>query len=131
MARWSEDTTLKFVKEYVLHECLWNFKDKNYRNKQVKQQAVSKIITAMEIPNFGPKEVDLKIKSIRSTYSQELKKIKASETSGAGMDSLYKPNVKWFTILHDPLKSVNIAEARNTQGNMVSIVLLKLYILKF
>ncbi|KAL4122795.1 hypothetical protein QTP88_015070 [Uroleucon formosanum] len=50
----------------------------------------------MNIPDFGIAEVKTKIKNLRSTYSQELKKIECSKKSGAGTDYLYIPQVKWF-----------------------------------
>ncbi|KAL4716989.1 hypothetical protein ACJJTC_001850 [Scirpophaga incertulas] len=86
MAKWTDNTTMQFVEEYLRHE-----------------------------------EADLKIKSIRSTYSysQEIKKMKNSTASGSGTDDLYKSNLKWFKILDEALKSVNIAEIRKTQNNMV------------
>ncbi|XP_047517041.1 uncharacterized protein LOC125057407 [Pieris napi] len=74
----------------------------------------------MGIPGFGVNAVITKIKNIRSTYSQEVKKIKESMKSRAGADSIYKPNVKWFDILHDVLRSVKL-ENRKTQSNMNTI----------
>ncbi|CAG4938807.1 unnamed protein product [Parnassius apollo] len=61
---------------------------------------------AMGIPGLDVNAVITKIKNIRSTYSQEVKKINDSMKSGAGADSIYKPSVKWFDILHDVLRSI-------------------------
>lgn len=63
--RWSEETTFKFVSEYVEHECLWNIKSPNYKNKQMKQSAYLDLEKTMNIPGFGEKEIKLKIKNIR------------------------------------------------------------------
>ncbi|XP_047522334.1 uncharacterized protein LOC125061152 [Pieris napi] len=120
MAKWSEDTTIKFVSEYVVHECLWNIKNLAYKNKQARHSAYTALKEAMGIPGFDVNAVITKIKNIRSTYSQEVKKINDSMKSGAGADSIYKPNVKWFDILHDVLQSVNL-ENRKTQSNMNTI----------
>ncbi|XP_060809924.1 uncharacterized protein LOC106140308 [Amyelois transitella] len=105
--RWSEETTLKFVSIYIEHDCLWNVKSPCYKNKQKKQSAYLDIENKMNIAGFGEKEIKLKIKNIRSTYSQELKKIKESKNSGAGTDTVYIPSVKWFSILDASLRNLN------------------------
>ncbi|CAK1590391.1 unnamed protein product [Parnassius mnemosyne] len=74
----------------------------------------------MGILGLDVNAVITKIKNIRSTYSQEGKKINNSMKSGAGADSIYKPSVKWFDILHDVLRSGNL-ENRKTQSNMNTI----------
>ncbi|KAL4153005.1 hypothetical protein QTP88_000838 [Uroleucon formosanum] len=73
--KWNEDTTLKFVEEYRQHECLWNIHYNLYKNKQARDAAYTSIASVMNIPDFGIAEVKTKIKNLRSTYSQELKKI--------------------------------------------------------
>lgn len=120
MSKWTEHTTIKFIEEYIKDDCLWNNKSLNYSNKQAKQHRLAAIASAMAIANFGVKEVETKIKSIRSTYSQELKKIKDSTKSGSGTDDIYKPTIKWFDMLHQALNSVNISESRKTHSNLVS-----------
>nr|CAI5849122.1 unnamed protein product [Callosobruchus analis] len=74
--RWSEETTLKFVEKYLEHECLWNIKSTHYKNKIMKESAYLDLENSMNLSGFGVKEIKMKIKNIRSTYSQELKKIK-------------------------------------------------------
>ena len=64
--RWSEDTLLKFVSEYIRHEPLWNIKCLEYRNRQAKQSAYKKLQKCMNISGFCKKEIQLKIKNIRS-----------------------------------------------------------------
>ncbi|CAH2098281.1 unnamed protein product [Euphydryas editha] len=104
--RWSEETTFKFVSKYVEHECLWNTKSPYYKNKQIKQSAYLDLENTMNIPGFGEKEIKLKIKNIRSTYSQELKKIKDTKISGAGTDTVYIPTLKWFSLLDASLRNL-------------------------
>ncbi|XP_025203180.1 uncharacterized protein LOC112600218 [Melanaphis sacchari] len=118
--RWGEDTTFKFVSEYIKHESLWNIKCLLYKNKQAKLSACNEIQKNMNIPGFGEKEIKLKIKNIRSTYSQELKKIKDSKRSGAGTDTIYVPSIKWFNILYDTLRSIN-SELTESHSNLVCI----------
>lgn len=103
--KWSEDITIKFVGEYVAHECLWNTKHSLYKNKLARLAAYRDIANNMNLPNVGEKEIIVKIKNIRSTYSQELKKIKESKTFGSGD---YVPILKWFPILHSIRKEDNL-----------------------
>lgn len=54
---------------------------------------------------FGVPEVKTKIKNLRSTYSQEFKKISDSKKSGSGTDFVYTSQVKWFNIMRSFLES--------------------------
>lgn len=42
------------------------------------------------------KEIKNKIRSLRSTYHQELNKVQKSKRSGAGLGDVYKPSLTWF-----------------------------------
>ncbi|KAF5288641.1 hypothetical protein FQA39_LY15336 [Lamprigera yunnana] len=105
--RWSEDTTTKFVEHYLKHECLWNIKSVAYKNKQIKNSAYEDFEKTMNISGFKEKEIKSKIKNLRSTYSQELKKIKDSKKSGAATDTIYVPTIKWFKIMDESLRNIN------------------------
>lgn len=127
--RWNENTTVKFVTEYVKHECLWRIKSDTYRDRSAKQKAYEDVKKVMNIPGFAEKEIKQKIKNIRSTYSQELKKIKDSVKSGCSADSIYVPSIKWYQILDNVLRGSNI-EMRQTQSNLVSIQVLFCVVIK-
>lgn len=120
MPKWSERETVKFVQEYVSHKDLWDLTCKNYKNKHARVILYSKIIDAMNISGFGQKEVMQKIKNIRSTYAQELKKIAESKKSKDGI--IYTPAVKWFPIMHNALKKVAPATS-HPQTNEVSLAM--------
>ncbi|GBP22649.1 hypothetical protein EVAR_13929_1 [Eumeta japonica] len=85
----------------------------------MKQSAYLDLQNSMKIPGFGEKEIKLKIKNIRSTYSQELKKIKDSKSSGAGTDTIYIPSVKWFSLLDASLRKLN-AILSESESNLAS-----------
>lgn len=119
MSKWSPELTLQFVTEYVQNECLWNFKSVQYKNKNSRLQAYNRMKENLNIPNFGAKEIIKKIKIIRSTYSQELKKIRESRKYGSSTDEIYVPTLKWFPILHDTLMTIEV-KSRNSQDNYVS-----------
>lgn len=72
------------------------------------------IANNMNLPNFGEKEIVVKIKNIRSTYCQELKKIKESKMSGSG--DIYVPNLKWFSILNSIRKDDSLENTDDSVG---------------
>lgn len=69
MAKWPENTTIKFVSEYVNHDCLWNHENPSYKNKQIREIAYTLIKDRMDIRNFGVKEVITKVLFMRHTYN--------------------------------------------------------------
>ena len=72
--KWDCAVTIAFIQEYKVHECLWNFKSPVYKNKHMREAAYQEIVREMNIDGFGVPEVKNKIKNLRSTYAQELKK---------------------------------------------------------
>ncbi|KAM3959664.1 uncharacterized protein ACR2FA_006312 [Aphomia sociella] len=97
--RWSENETCRFVKIYLSHEYLWNSEHPSYRLKNKRQKAYNDIrvefhrITGIPLNEI---EVKMKIKNLRSTYVQELAKIKRRSCP----DSIYTPAMKWFAEWH-------------------------------
>lgn len=106
MTRWSNETTYKFVSAYVERECLWNINSPLYKHRAAKDAAIYEIENLMGIEGFNKKEIKQKIKNIRSTYCQELRKMKESESSAIAAELVYVPKVKWFGILDECLKTL-------------------------
>ncbi|PZC83544.1 hypothetical protein B5X24_HaOG207527 [Helicoverpa armigera] len=121
--KWKLDTTLKFIHCYKLHECLWKFTSPDYKNKKKRDVAYIAIVNKMNIKNFGIQEVKNKIKNLRSTYSQELKKIENSKKSGAGLDHVYISNIKWLKEMEEVFMSELKRKRRNTYKNIPSVTL--------
>ena len=117
--KWNCETTVKFIQLYKQHPCLWNFKSADYKNKQKRDTAYESILQGMNIPGLGLQDAKNKIKNLRSTYSQELKKINDSKKSGAGVSNVYTPNIKWLKEMEEVF---NNDMTRQTYEN-VSIVL--------
>lgn len=59
----------------------------------------------MGMENFGIAEVKAKINTLRSTYAQELKKVRESNCSGAGTLEIYTPSLNWFKEMADFLQT--------------------------
>jgi len=88
----------------------------------MRESAYRNIVTAMAIEGFGVPEVKTKIKNIRSTYAQEIKKIKESKKSRNGVDSTYVSNIQWLKELEPIYKD---ADSRTTFDNVSNIFIFK------
>lgn len=98
--RWGENETCIFVKLYLSHRCLWDPECEENKSKFHKDQAYQEIITRFR--NLTDMEMDtnyvrIKIRAIRSTYSQELAKIRDRSEPNRP----FKPSLKWFYIMHN------------------------------
>ncbi|XP_071051372.1 uncharacterized protein [Onthophagus taurus] len=76
----------------------------------------------MEIDGFTEIHVIMKFKNLRSSYLQEIKKIRQSMKSGCCSDEVYTPKVRWFKIMDSFLKPD--VKARETQSNLDITVLI-------
>lgn len=84
----------------------------------MQQQAFENILKKMQKEDFGIQDAKQKIKNLRSTYNQEVKKIKKSAKSGAKTRDVYVPTVKWFPVL-EPIMKKDKGTAETT-NNLVS-----------
>jgi len=73
----------------------------------------------MNIEGFESVEVKEKIRSLRNAYTLEFAKIQKSKKSGAGVDDIYKLNVKWFPIAHRILHQ--IVQTRDSQSTEINV----------
>nr|CAI5838705.1 unnamed protein product [Callosobruchus analis] len=60
--------------------------------------------------NFCIAELRQKIKNLRCTYNQEVRKIKKSKKSGAGVDDAYYPKIRWFSLMDSFMKNVKCSD---------------------
>jgi hypothetical protein len=121
MARWNDETVMKFVKLYETEVCLWRTSDSDYKNKKARIESLKKIVGTMDLKGFGVPECKQKIKNIRTHYCQELKKVRNSKISGSSPDSVYRPTLAWFKTVDAFLRPFT---AQTAQCKSVSILLL-------
>ncbi|PNF35081.1 hypothetical protein B7P43_G09473 [Cryptotermes secundus] len=121
MARWNDETVMKFVKLYEAEVCLWPTSDSDYKNKTARNQSLKNIVGAMDLKGFGVPECKQKIKNIRSHYCQELTKIRSSKISGSGPDSVHEPTLVWFKTLDAFLRPFTAQAAQCKPGKFVKI----------
>jgi hypothetical protein len=113
---------MKFINLYQGEECLWNARLLDYKNKDARNLALERIAAAMDLEGFGVSDVKYKIKNIRSSYCQELKKIQFSQASCSSPEDVYKPTVVWFGTLHSFLKNFVFQRERPPNYQQVSSV---------
>lgn len=93
--RWGESETCIFSKIYISHACLWNPEHTFYKMRNKRLHAYREIMaqfydaTGIKLNEI---EVKLKIKNLRSTYLQEIQKIKQRSNE----EWTYRPALKWF-----------------------------------
>ncbi|KAF7381821.1 hypothetical protein HZH68_015694 [Vespula germanica] len=106
----------RFLDLYQTEPILYNPTLDEYRDRDMRAAAAQRISEALNIDGFGPKEVILKFKNLRSSYCQELKKIADSQRSGKSTDEIYKPKVVWFTKMNSFIRP--FVQQRETQSNV-------------
>ncbi|XP_039969040.1 uncharacterized protein LOC120780872 [Bactrocera tryoni] len=87
-----------FFEIYRSYPEVWKVKSEEYKNKIKKNAAYEALLKKYkEIdPKANLESLKYKINSLRGCYRRELKKIKRSEKSGAGIDEIYIPSLWYF-----------------------------------
>ncbi|CAG4951252.1 unnamed protein product [Colias eurytheme] len=105
--RWSENTTLDFVKIYLKHELLWNNNHPDYKMRHRRIDAyrdISSEFKSCTNLSLTVPEVKMKIKNLRSTYMQEVYKVLKKSSP----DCMYKPSLVWFEDMDRCLKNTAV-----------------------
>lgn len=124
MARWGDDTTLKFVEQYRVHECLWNALNPHYKNNIKRNNAYLDLIANID-STLTIKTVKAKIKNLRTVYHSEVKEIENSKRSGSGAEDVYYPSIPWFIEMDAFLKDMReYRETIESVSNKTSVLLI-------
>uniref|UniRef100_A0A2A4JNV3 MADF domain-containing protein n=1 Tax=Heliothis virescens TaxID=7102 RepID=A0A2A4JNV3_HELVI len=91
----------RLVGIYRDYECLWNINHHLYRDNEARQAAYKEILQRLDIKDLTIKDIPNKIKNLRSSYYQELKKIKRNERISG---TPYQPTLVWFAALDEFLR---------------------------
>ncbi|XP_075150135.1 uncharacterized protein LOC142224247 [Haematobia irritans] len=91
--KWSLKHSVKFLRLYGAHRCLWDLKDPDYRSRKLRNAAIEDIAASMGY-NLTPAYVAKKIKIFRITYMQQRKRILDATQKGLKPDIL----LKWFPL---------------------------------
>ncbi|KAJ8717683.1 hypothetical protein PYW07_005613 [Mythimna separata] len=97
----TEADMARLVELYKDYDCLWDMKHDFYKDRDARQAAYNEIAEKLNIPNLKSTDIPNKIKNLRSSYYQEIKKVRRSVRLGG---SVYQPRVSWFSTLDSILK---------------------------
>ena len=91
----------EFLDLYKDMPALWKIKSPEYSNRIIKNSCYEELVKKLkEINNDANREMVVKkINTFRTTYRKELKKVRASEKSGAGVEDVYEPTLWYFPVL--------------------------------
>uniref|UniRef100_A0A1I8P7X7 MADF domain-containing protein n=1 Tax=Stomoxys calcitrans TaxID=35570 RepID=A0A1I8P7X7_STOCA len=91
--KWSLKHSVKFLRLYGVHRCLWDLNDPDYRSRPLRNAAIEDIAASMG-HNLTPSYVAKKIKIFRITYMQQRKRILEATQRGETQEIL----LKWFPL---------------------------------
>ena len=95
-AYWSRQDTITLIDIYKSHECLWNVRCSNYKNRDKRAAAIRDIAQTI---SRSVNDVKKKLDSLRNQHQRELRLMCTSKKSGAGSDEIYTPKLWCFDIL--------------------------------
>ncbi|XP_049302092.1 uncharacterized protein LOC125775480 [Bactrocera dorsalis] len=97
-SRVNEELWKDFFEIYRSHPEVWKVKSEEYKNKSKKNAAYEALLKKYKDidPKANLETLKYKINSLRGCYRRELKKIKRSEKSGAGIEEIYVPSLWYF-----------------------------------
>jgi hypothetical protein len=98
---WTPPETRNLISEFEESPCLWNIFNKDYKNKDVKARALTKIALSL---GFSENEVKRKLHSFRCQYSSELKETRVRKSEQGSSERC---------------KSVAAVNARETTGKLL------------
>ena len=123
----------EFLKEIIgmYHElpCLWKVKSKDYSNKIAKNKAYDKLVEKFKEVNPSATREDVvnKIKSMRTVWKKECKKVESSKKSGSGEDEIYVPSLWYYDLLEflkdQEIPSKGLSSIESPSEELVSILL--------
>lgn len=114
--RMSCEEIMQLLEAYRKNECLWNYSNIFYKNKQKRIGALEWVREAIGAESVD--EVKRRWKVIRDTYNIEKNKINASKKSGAGAADIYHTKLSWYKTANEFLAK---CDARESYNNIVSI----------
>lgn len=97
--KWKLSEIEKFLELYELYPCLYDYKVEEYKDRNAKEHAWEMIVRDMGKQEFTVKKAKDKIRVLRNTYNNELTKISKSKVSGAGLEDVYVPTLRWFSTM--------------------------------
>ncbi|XP_047035754.1 uncharacterized protein LOC124641638 [Helicoverpa zea] len=114
MERFTEAKMYQLVNIYKQYNCLWDISNELYKNRTARDNAYKEILQKLNIPELKVRDVPQKIKNLRTSYYQEIRKIEASMKDGV---ATYTPKVSWFPIADEILRTIPSNRERSETGS--------------
>ncbi|KPI96375.1 hypothetical protein RR46_12405 [Papilio xuthus] len=114
--KFGSNDLIKFITIYRNHECLWNTENEYYKNRDARNIALAEFAQEFGVDGFGTKEITTKIKSLRTQYHAERKKIKDSMDNGRDTSDVYKSKLSWYNLMDSFVMKTSVN--RITTSNM-------------
>ena len=86
MENWRREEVRDLIEIYRCHECLWKVKSSQYKDRNLRVQAIKGVHDRLKLSvrNVSLEDIRKKIHTWRSRYTKEVKLKKASMKSGVG-----------------------------------------------
>lgn len=93
---WTRAQVVELINLYREREILYVVRNPEYRNKHVRNHAITEIVNHIKTirPNTTTYEIKIKINALRANFLNEHRKWQASLKSGAGLDDVCSYNNK-------------------------------------
>ncbi|XP_017089088.2 uncharacterized protein [Drosophila bipectinata] len=102
----------EFLEAYRRQPCLYNSLLDTYKNRESREEAYGAIIRALKIPQLTVVDIKLKIKSVRTVYSKELRIWMREKELGRS----YEPKLFWFKLADSFLRSVSLSHSKKSKN---------------
>eukprot|EP00099_Drosophila_melanogaster_P017144 NP_573058.1 uncharacterized protein Dmel_CG15601, isoform A [Drosophila melanogaster] len=103
----------EFLEAYRRQPCLYNTLLDSYKNRVSREEAYGAIIRSLKIPQLTVSDIKLKIKSVRTVYSKELRIWMREKELGR----TYEPKLFWFRLADSFLRSVSLSHCKRQGKN--------------
>ncbi|KAF4527948.1 hypothetical protein B566_EDAN014121 [Ephemera danica] len=101
--------------------CLYDIKHAEYHNTDKRISALKSIAEGLQIiaPDIEEREVKWKLSILRIAYNNEKRKVEQSKRSGAPVEAVHKPKLKYYDYMDSVLRQCS-APARNVINSIQS-----------
>lgn len=106
-----------FLEAYRCQPCLYNSLLETYKNRVAREEAYQAIIRSLKIPQLTVLDIKLKIKSVRTVYSKELRILMRKKE----LNQCYEPKLFWFKRADSFLRSVSLSHYKRV-SNTINIM---------
>lgn len=103
-----------FLEAYRRQPCLYNSLLETYKNRVAREEAYQAIIRSLKIPQLTVLDIKLKIKSVRTVYTKELRILMRKKE----LNQCYEPKLFWFKRADSFLRSVSLSHCKRVIMNI-------------